>query len=66
MREKENFRYEMERLDETFPNKNILSVIEVANYLGVSRQSVSRHIKRTSLGISKSTLADYLAGGMLL
>lgn len=56
----------MERLDETFPKKNILSVIEVANYLGVSRQSVSRHIKRTSLGISKSTLADYLAGGMLL
>ena len=42
MREKENFRDNLERLDKRFPNKELLTRTECAVYLGCSEKTVKR------------------------
>lgn len=41
-KEKECFRFHLERLDEKFPGKELLTRIEVAEYTGLSRQTVAK------------------------
>lgn len=62
-REKELFRDNLERLDKAFPNKEILDLAEVANYLGVCRRTLVKHLKIKKMRVktmSKSSLASLL------
>ena len=61
-REKPAFRDNLDRLDEAFPDRELLSVTEVARYLGKSSQTVAKRFPfRRGLGISKATLARELS-----
>ena len=42
MREKRDFRDNLERLDNAFPDKELLTQTECAKYLGVSNKTVKR------------------------
>jgi len=42
MREKADFRDNLERLDRNFPDKELLTRVECAKYLGVSEKTVKR------------------------
>lgn len=44
-REKECYRDNLQRIDEKFPDKELLNMKEVAAYLGVSRRTMTRHSK---------------------
>jgi hypothetical protein len=41
MREKEDFRGNLERLNELYPNRELLSISETAKVLGITRQKMS-------------------------
>lgn len=45
MREKEGYRDNLQRLNEAFPDKEMLAIGEVADYLGISRDTVRRRLK---------------------
>ena len=60
MKETANFRDALARLDEAFPNKELLTMREVGQYLGKSYNWVARHIPKTTLGISKIALAKLM------
>lgn len=65
-REKPTFRSELERLDAAFPDKEYLTVKELADYLGLSKQSIYRnwhdHFNTTIHGFTKTRVASVLAG----
>lgn len=44
-REKDGFREMMERLNERYPDRELLSISETARFLGVARDTARRHIK---------------------
>ena len=60
-REKELYRDNLERLDAAFPNKEMLTQIEVANYCGMARHTVTKHFHFTERYISKTVLARELS-----
>ena len=60
-REKEGFRDNLERLNEKFPDKELLSRCDVADFLGIHRTTVARWFNFSVHGyISKVTLARAL------
>ena len=59
-REKEFFRSYLERLDDNFPNKEVISQKEFAEYLGWSTKKARRN-GIDGKGISKIRMADFLA-----
>ena len=63
-REKEGFRDNLERLDEAFPGKELLTQREAAAYCGVCRQTIAKYVPAVPGGakISKTSLARYLCG----
>lgn len=40
MREKEDYRFNLERLDKAFPNKEMLNITDIANYTGIDRRRI--------------------------
>ena len=51
----------MERLDQQFPRREMLTRKEVAEFLGVSTDTVSKHIKHQRGGkYSKIRIAHYM------
>ena len=63
-REKELFRDNLERLDQAFPGRELLTQTEAARYCGVSRITIKDHVGTVPNGtqISKTMLARYLCG----
>lgn len=61
-REKECYRLVMERLEEAFPGKDMLTAPEVARFLGKDVRTVRKHYPiKKSIGISKAVLASALS-----
>lgn len=60
-REKECFRDYLERLDEKFPDKEIIDQKECAEFLGLNPRTVKKRYGITYLGISKIKLARLLS-----
>ena len=58
MRERPNFRLELEQLNIMFPNKADLSAKDIMKYLGVSRSTLKRHYPQFSKGCTKVQLAQ--------
>lgn len=57
-REKEGFRDMMERLNERFPEKELLSIADVSRFLGVSRDTARKYVKlNAARKIAKTDLA---------
>lgn len=63
MREKEHYRDMLVRLDERFPDAELLNIKEVAAFLGKSINTVKKHYGKyfKNRVISKSQLASLLA-----
>lgn len=60
-REKEGFRDNMERLNEFFPNKELLSVTDVVKFTGRDRRTVTRFFSFRNNFISKVEVARTLS-----
>ena len=64
-REKELFRTNLDRLDEKFPDKDVLKYADIVEYLGRSLRFVTKHYskfyKKNLAGISKTVLARELS-----
>ncbi len=62
-REKVCYRDHLERLDERFPDKELLTQLDVAKYTGLCRQTVSKRypFDKTTKRISKIVLARELS-----
>lgn len=60
--EKRGYRDQIARLNEVFPNKDVLTVGEVAKYTGKDRKTIRKYLCPTPLGISKVMLARFLVG----
>ncbi len=69
MREKVDYRNNLEQLNSTFPDKNTLTITEVAKYMGRDRHWVSKTYKKdfNTYGgmklMSKVTFARILSEG---
>ena len=67
MREKADYRGNLERLDEKFPNKDLLNATDVARFTGIDRKRVKVIFKKDfkpygkSELISKATLARLIS-----
>jgi hypothetical protein len=57
MRVKESYYDNLERLNEKFPNQELLSVMEVARFTGLDYRTVSKRFAFTDKYISKAKLA---------
>ena len=60
--EKKGYRDQLARLNDFFPNKDMLTVSEVARFTGKDRKTIRKYLSPTPLGISKVMLARYLVG----
>ena len=61
-REKESFRDNLERLDQAFPGKELLSAADVAKYTGLHIQTVRKIFPiKPRIGIPKVVLARALS-----
>lgn len=60
--EKNGYRDQIARLNEVFPNKDVLTIGEVAKYTGKDRKTIRKYLSFTPLGISKVMLAKFLVG----
>lgn len=63
-REKEGFREQLQRLDEQFPDKEMLNQKELASYLGCDPKTIRRrynHLFTPGLGISKTKVARLIS-----
>lgn len=57
-REKEDFRDNLERLEEKFPDKEIISAREAADFLGLDIRTVRKYFPvKPHIGITKVALA---------
>lgn len=62
-REKEFFREQLQRLDERFPDKEMLSQKELAEFLGCTTRTIKNrydHLFTPGLGISKVKAANLI------
>lgn len=61
-REKECYRSHLERLDERFPDKEMLTAVDVSLYTGLCRQTVKKRYSfdKSTKRISKVVLAREL------
>lgn len=68
MREKEDFRANLERLNEMFPSEEMLNITKISKFTGIDRKTISKdpiftksfvNIGRSKY-LSKSTLARLL------
>ncbi len=59
-RKKENFRDALQRVDEAFPNRELLTIKQASDYLGVCERSVKKYLPVTPLGVSKVKIAQFL------
>ena len=62
-REKPLFRINLDRIDAAFPDKEVLSLSDIATYTGKSLRTITRKYKinKEIGGISKATLANRLS-----
>lgn len=64
-REKPLFRNNLDRLDEAFPNREVLKYKDIADITGLSLRTVKKyyqkHYKKELGGISKAVLASLLS-----
>ncbi len=62
-REKEGYRLNLERVNEQFPDHEMLTAAEVAQFLGISDDTVRRRLKfnATTRRISKADLARQIS-----
>jgi hypothetical protein len=60
-REKQNFRAQLERIDEAFPDKEILNRKEVSAYTGICYNSVSKYFTLNKGKITKVELARQMS-----
>lgn len=64
-REKESYRDNLERLDKVFPDKEMLSPADVAQYMGVALATARSVVEYTKAGrlllISKAKFARFLS-----
>lgn len=60
-REKEGFRDNLVRLDEKFPDREIISLKDCARFLGIDTRTVKKRYKITKAGVSKVQLARLLS-----
>ena len=56
-REKENFRDQLERIDKAFPDKEILSRKDVAEFTGICYSEIRKHFTLNKGKITKVQLA---------
>ena len=64
-REREDFRLNLERLNELYPDKEMLTIHDVMRVMGFSRDvTVKKYVPLTrSKQVSKVTLARIMSGG---
>lgn len=61
-REKEAYRDNLERICAAFPNREVLTVAEVARYLGKDRRTLQKWLPfQKGIGISVVVLARHLS-----
>lgn len=64
-REKESYRDNLERLNERYPDKELLTVTDVANFLGICRQRAKAMLPFKEIGgapgVTKASLARFLS-----
>ena len=60
-REKELYRENLARIDESFPNREILSQKDCAEFLGLDRKTVKRRYGVSRDGITKVQFARLLS-----
>lgn len=66
MKEKEGYRDNLERINEQFPNKEMLTISEVARFIGINRKKISKDWGKgfTQIGKSKYITKSELAKRM--
>lgn len=63
-REKEDYRANLERLNELFPDHEMLTVLETMKVMGYrSINTVKKYVPFTNSRVSKATLARIMCGG---
>lgn len=61
-REKEDFRANLERLNELYPDHEMLTVQETMKVWGCSKNTIKKFIPFTNSRVSKVTLARIMCG----
>lgn len=62
-KEKDGYREQLQRLDEQFPDKEMLNQKELAEYLGCDPKTIRKkykHLFTPGLGISKTKIANLI------
>lgn len=62
-RELTDYRRNLERLNELFPEKEMLSMADAARVWGCHRANIKKHVPFTDRRVSKATLARIMSGG---
>lgn len=63
-REKEDYRANLERLNELYPDHEMLTVLETMKVMGYrSINTVKKYVPFTNSRVSKATLARVMCGG---
>ena len=63
-REKEDFRGNLERLNELYPDHEMLTIVETMKVMGYSsKNTVKKYVPFTNSRVSKVTLARIMCGG---
>jgi len=63
-REKEDYRANLERLNELYPDHEMLTVLETMKVMGYrSINTVKKYVPFTNSRVSKATLARIMCGG---
>lgn len=60
-REKESYKDNLERIKQAFPDREVLTIAEVARWMKRDPRTVKRELPFTALGISVATLARQLS-----
>ena len=60
-REKELFRDNLQRLDEAFPNQELLKIVDVCKYCKMKPDTAKKHFNFNGHYISKAKLASELS-----
>ena len=63
-REKEDFRANLERLNELYPDHEMLTIQETMKIMGYgSKNTVKKYVPFTNSRVSKATIARIMCGG---